>query len=451
MKVGNEVRAPRFEAHSAGSRVAAIALFLLFLANAMNFMDRVLFGILQESVKKDLLLTDFQLGLLGGPAFAILYSLTALPIGRLADRISRVRVIVAVLALWSLMTGLCGIASSFVQLAFARVGVSVGEAGIAPASHSILSDFYPLERRAGAISKFTSGTSIGTLSAGFLGGALAHAYGWRAAFIICGSLGIVLSVIISLCIHEPTRGGALETQLPLRAVFRLMGSKRSFRHLCAGMALGTLSGFSVIQYLTSFFIRAHHLPLSTAAKITGIMIGGVGFCVTIGVGVIVDRAGRRSPRLVTLIPAVGLAIGCIAYEAVFAATALWAALCALLIAVVGAYSFIGAGFTAAQDLAPPRMRSTTSGLLMLIVGIVGYSVGSPLVGFISDTVAVQDLHGTGLSLQQCAALVSDSRCASAELHGLRRGLMVVALPFLWASLHFWWASKTFVAERAGAK
>lgn len=427
-------------------RGAALALLLMFLVNALNFLDRVLFAILQEPIKHDLALTDFQLGLLGGPAFAILYSLAALPIGRIADRSSRVRVVAAVVAVWSGMTALCGAAGNAVQLAAARFGVSIGEAGCAPAAHSLLSDCFPARQRAGAISIFTSGTSIGTLTAAFAGSALAQAYGWRATFYVCGGLGLLLAVAVLALLREPARRLSAVAVPTLREAAATLRTKRSFLHLCAGMSLATLSGYAIIQYLTSFMIRAHHLPLKSAASVTGLMVGGVGFLSTIGCGLIIDRSRARHPRIATLLPATALVVGALAYLGAFLAPGLPLALACLGFGVAGVQSYIGAGFSAAQDLAEPRMRSTTAGLLMVIVGLVGYALGPPIVGLVSDTVAARALVGTGLTAHGCAHLAHDARCAGALAKGLRWGLIAIDAPLVWAAYHFWRASRTFVAD-----
>ena len=428
---------------------AALVLFLMFCFNMMNFLDRMLFAILQEPIKHDLALSDTELGLLGGPAFAILYALAALPIARMADRSSRVHVIGAVLSLWSLMTGLCGAAGSFVQLFLGRVGVSIGEAGCAPAAHSLISDYFPPGRRAGAISVFTAGTSVGTLMAAFAGGALAHAYGWRITFILCGVLGILLAGVILLAVREPLRTGSGQGEgFSLTAAVGLLRSKPSYLHLCAGMSLATLSGFAAVQYLTSFLIRAHGLSLVQAAQLTGAMVGGVGFVATITHGVVVDRFRRRYPRVQMMLPAVAVAIGAFAYWTAFLAPGLAIVVPALVVAVIGMQSFLGAGFALAQDLAPQSMRSTSAGLLMLIIGVVGYAFGSPLVGMVSDAVAHRELAGSGLTITQCATLVGNARCAAATVDGLRWGLVIVVLPMLWSSLHFWLASRTMIADVA---
>lgn len=426
---------------------AGRVLFLMFLLNVVNYLDRMLFAILQEPIKHELDLTDTQLGLLGGPAFAILYSLMALPLGRVADGKGRTRVITAVLTLWSVMTALCGGATTFVHLFLARMGVSVGEAGCVPSAHSLLSDYFPSTRRAGAISIFQAGTSIGTLLAGFGGGAIAHAYGWRITFFACGLLGLGLAAAILLLVHEPARPARRNGSTPsLMQAVRLLRAKRSFLHLVGAMSLATLSGFAAIQYLTSFLMRAHGLPITEAAAIMASMAGGVGFFATAGAGLAVDRMRHRYPRAQMIVPAIAVPIAAGAFWIAFLAPSLMIAIPALAVAIIGLQSFLGPGFALAQSIAPPAIRSTTAALLMLVIGMVGFALGAPLVGIISDFVARHDLRGTGLNLNDCPALVGNLRCAAAQVHGLRLGLIFVTLPMLWSGVHFWLASRSMIAD-----
>ena len=430
-------------------RGAGVALLMMFVVNASNFLDRMLFAILQEPIKHDLALTDFQLGLLGGPAFAILYSVVALPFGWLADRSSRVRMVSGIVALWSIMTAMCGFAGNFVTLLLARIGVSFGESGFAPAAHSLLADHFPPGRRAGAISIYTSGSSIGTLAAAFLGSALAHAYGWRMTFYICGAVGILLAVAVLLSLREPLRHDLTTEKTPtLGDAARALRGKRSFLHLCAGMSLATMCSYPIIQYLTSFLIRVHHFPLTSAARVTGVMIGGVGFLTTIMVGLVIDRGGKLFPRIGPLLPAIGLFLASLFYLASFLTASLPVLLSCLVLAVASGHGYIAAGFSVAQDLAPPRMRAMTSGLLLMVVGLFGYAFGSPILGAISDFVAGSALQGTGLTLHRCASMTANAVCASAQGKGLRWGLIGIDLPLMWAAAHFWLASRTFVADTA---
>lgn len=429
---------------------ATLVLLLMFLFNMLNFLDRMLFAVLQEEIKRDLQLSDAQLGILGGPAFAILYALASLPIARLADRYPRKYIISTVLSFWSVMTGLTGLATNFVQILLCRVGISIGEAGCAPAAHSLISSYFTPERRTGAIAIFTSGTSIGTLTAAFGGGFITSLYGWRVTFILCGALGIVLAAVILFTIREAPIQKADVADQKLGKVMRMLLAKRSFIHLCAGMSLATMGGFAAVQYLTSFLIRAHELDLQQGAGITGVIVGGVGFLASIASGMIVDLTRQRWPRMQMTLPAVGVTIGGIAFLVAFTVGSLALCLVMLVIAVFGMQSFLGPGFTLAQDLVKPSYRSTTAGILMLIIGLAGYTFGSPLVGIVSDNVAAGILDGTLRTFQECLALTDDATCAYAQDRGLRAGLAVVVLTMPWAGIHFWLARTTILADKEEA-
>jgi len=425
------------------SREAKIAIVFMFVAAAMNYLDRSLFGVLQEPIKKDLKLTDFELGLLGGPAFAILYTLMAVPISRIADRGYRVRVLVAIISFWSLMTALCGTVTSFMQMLIARLGVSVGESGGTPVSHSILSERFPPQRRAGAISIYTSGGNIGVLCSAFVGGAIGHAYGWRVTFIMCGLVGIILAGLLVVFLKEPPRARALQSKPPsFRAALREFRAKPSFFHLCMGMGVATFSINAILQYMTSFLIRVHDLPLPHAAAITGIMSGGVGFATTILTGIAIDRMRTRLPRIGLLLPTMGTIVGAVAYIIAFVAPSIVATVAALAVGVFFGQSYFSAGWSTAQDLAPPHLRATAPGLVTLTMGLFGVGIGPPLLGFVSDKVADHILMGTGFTARSCVGLLDNGGCAVAQAQGISAGLIVIALPLLWSALHFWLGSRT---------
>ena len=188
-----------------GRSLLSWTIVALFLLNCLNYIDRLLFSVAQEMIKVDLHLSDFQLGLIGGPAFAILYTVFSFPIARAADRGRRVGIIAISLTLWSAMTAFCGIAANFVQMLVGRAAVSIGEAGCTPASHSLISDAFPAQRRTTAIAIFAVAGPFGAIVAAVGGGALIAAYGWRTAFLICGMAGIVMALLFRATVPEPPR------------------------------------------------------------------------------------------------------------------------------------------------------------------------------------------------------------------------------------------------------
>jgi hypothetical protein len=189
----------------------------LFILNTMNYVDRLLFSVAQELIKTDLGLSDFQLGLLGGPAFALLYVLSSFPIARLAERHHRVSIISLSFAAWSAMTAFCGVASNFFQLLIGRGGVSIGEAGCTPSAHSLISDYFPPARRTSAMSLFAAAGPLGALLAAIGGGWMVAHFGWRAAFIGCGAFGLIAALVFRFTVREPARSGEAKAIKPLLA------------------------------------------------------------------------------------------------------------------------------------------------------------------------------------------------------------------------------------------
>jgi len=220
-------------------RYRKYALAVLFLGYVVNFIDRSILSILLEPIKLDLALTDTQLGMLGGLAFALFYTTLGIPIAAMADRRSRVKILSIAMVIWSAMTALCGLASSFMMLLLARIGVGVGEAGASPPSHSLISDYFPVETRATALSIYALGIPVGTMIGNLVGGWGAEALGWRYTFILVGVPGIFVALIIWFTLREPPRGMAdVKVANPdkvaapnVKEVLSLLWQRVSFRHL----------------------------------------------------------------------------------------------------------------------------------------------------------------------------------------------------------------------------
>jgi len=191
----------------AGRGYRIYVLILLTGVYTFNFIDRQIIGILSPAIKADLGLADWQLGILKGFAFAVLYTVLGIPIARLADRKNRVTIIAIALALWSGFTAISGAANNFLQLTLARIGVGIGEAGGSPPAHSLISDYFPKEKRAGALAIYAMGIPIGIALAYLGGGWVMQTFGWRWAFVVIGLPGIAMAVLLKLTVREPKRGG----------------------------------------------------------------------------------------------------------------------------------------------------------------------------------------------------------------------------------------------------
>lgn len=420
-------------------------LAMLFIVNTMSSVDRLLFAIVQELIKVDLALSDLQLGLLGGPAFALLYAVAAFPIARFADRHNRVNIITIVFIAWSAMTSLCGVAGSFVHMLFARAGVSIGEAGCTPPAHSLVSELFPPERRMGAISIYAAGGPVGAMMAAIGGGWFAQHYGWRPTFFLCGGIGLAFAILLRLTLREPARHHASAAPTGFIATLGIILRKRSYVMAAASGSLASFAINAINQYFVSFLIRAHDMSLSAAGTVMGLATGGVGILSILVAGALVDRTRRRIPQMRTWLPAGGMIWCGVFYIAAFAATDARLAVTLLLLAALGQGFWVPAIYTIAQDVAPPAMRSTSAALMIAIVSVVGYGFGPPLVGLASDVFSHLAMQANGTSAAACAAQASIG-CAKAASGGLRLSLSLGAAVWIVAGLVFLLSGRTIAAD-----
>ncbi|MBV9284045.1 MAG: MFS transporter, partial [Acidimicrobiia bacterium] len=312
----------------AGTRVLAI----LLVAYIFNFIDRQIIGVLAVPIKAELALSDRQLGLMGGIAFALFYSGLAIPIAWLADRRSRVNIIALSVGLWSLFTAACGYAQGFWHLFLARMGVGIGEAGGVAPSYALISDFYPRERRARALALFSLGIPIGSALGVFFGGWIASHLDWRSAFIIVGLAGIPAAIAVKLLVPEPVRGGrdsadgaAAEPAPPFLEVAAALAAKPSFWLLSFGAASGSILGYGLIFWLPSFFNRSFGLSVGEVGWFYGSIVLVGGAAGTWLGGWIGDKVGPARPGGYALIPAFCFLGTAPAFAAGLFAPSLWLA------------------------------------------------------------------------------------------------------------------------------
>lgn len=422
-------------------------LFVLLLVCTINYADRSVVGAVAEPLRRELGLSDFQLGLLQGISFALLYSVLGIPFARLAERRSRVRIIAAATFAWSVMTALCGAAANFVQMFLMRVGVGVGEAGFMAPATSLLGDHFARDRRAFATSIMMLGVPIGALIGAMSGGMIAQSMGWRWAFVIMGVPGILIAALVLFTLREPARGqaeGRAETDVPpLSAVAKQCFSNPVFRHVLAG---GTLAGFGLHglgQFLGVYFVRVHELPLSTAGMFYGLLtFASVSGGLLVG-GFFADRLGRRSLRWYSLIPAIGLFLSAPLYISAFLTSGLAPAIALLLAAGISLLLHYGPGLATIQNIASPRTRASTIALYSLVVNAISMGLAAPLIGFLSDMFFAQIVQELGSAVCQSpdAAL-----CVQAQGTGLRYALMASTVFYVWAGVHYLLAARQQAAE-----
>ena len=278
----------------ASTKAAYYALGILTIVYSINFIDRQLLSILQESIKADLMLSDAQLGLLTGFAFAVFYTFAGLPIASLADRSNRRNIVAISLTIWSGMTAISGLAQNYWQLLAARVGVGIGEAGGSPPSHSMISDIFPPEKRASAIGFYSTGISIGILFGFLFGGWLNEFFGWRVAFFVVGVPGVLLALVLYLTVPEPIRGlaenkASTGDNPSMMTVFKVLLSRRSFLFMALGAAMNAFAGYSTANWVASFMIRTHQMPTGELGTWLALIIGVGGAIGVFGSGVIADK------------------------------------------------------------------------------------------------------------------------------------------------------------------
>ena len=372
---------------SAGAR--RYALGLLVVVYVLNFVDRSILSILLEDIKLAFDVSDTYLGFLSGIAFALLYTVMGIPIARWADRGSRTTIIALAVFVWSAMTAATGLARSFAQLAVARVGVGIGEAGCSPPAHSLISDYFPPERRATALAIYSLGIPIGGAVGFWAGGWLNEIFDWRVAFMVVGLPGCLLAVVVKLTLPEPPRAEraapeANEDGEDLWAVLRFMRSMASFRHMAFGAALHAFYGYGASAFIAAFFMRSHGIPsgeLGTWLALLGLTGGVAG---TYLGGFLSDRLSIRDARWHMWVPALATLL----YIPFAFLLYLWPdGRTALLLSFPGSFlggMYLGPTFAMTQTLVRPHMRATASAILLFIINLIGLGLGPQAVGILSD-------------------------------------------------------------------
>jgi MFS family permease len=371
-----------------------LALALLVLAYTLNFLDRQIISILKDPIAEELDLSDTQLGLMGGVAFALLYTTLAIPVAWLADRKSRVWIMTWALAVWSAFTALCGLTGNFVQLFLARMGVGVGEAGGVAPAYSLISDYFPPKQRSRALAIYSFGIPVGSAAGILFGGLLAQYVDWRFAFISIGLFGVVLAPVFRALVKDPPRsrydaGGTATKPLGFLPVCRLAFSKPSFWLMALGAAFSSMVGYGLLYWMPTFLARSMNLSLVDRSwYLAGILfIGGVAGMI-LG-GVLGDRLGQKSKRAYPLIPAVAFLISAPLYFLGVNITDPAIAFFVFLTPQALGLVWLGPVITAVQHLGPANSRTMISALFLLINNLIGIAVGTYFFGAAADALKPQ--------------------------------------------------------------
>lgn len=377
-----------------GARSVRVMLWILLVVYIFNFIDRQIVNILAEPIARDLDLSDTQIGLMTGLAFALFYTVLGLPIARFADRptTNRPRLIALALAVWSAMTALCGLAQNFAQLLLARIGVGVGEAGCTPPAHSLISDAVPAARRNSALAFYSLGIPFGSLLGMLIGGLLADWVGWRRAFMIVGLPGLAMALVVWLVLHDPRRAharaamttGEQPTALPMKEALRtVMGSRAFVLLLAAGSAASFLS-YGKTTWTTIFFQRTHELSPGEVGFWFGVINGIAGILGTWLGGYLADRFGSANRRHVLSAPAIGMVLAVPLAILAYQASAWQIALALLFIPTLCNSLYYGPTYSSAQGLVPVRARAIAAAAILFFQNLIGLGFGPLFFGMLSD-------------------------------------------------------------------
>lgn len=404
-------------------------LITMSLIYALNIADRYVVSTVLEPIRLELRLNDAGVAFLTGVPLALFYVTFGLPISWLADRFNRRNIVATALVLWSTFTAICGLSQTYWQLLLARIGVGVGEAGGLPPSSSIVSDCFPANRRPMAFTVLALGAPIGAWLGADMAGAVAHTYGWRAAFLALGFPGVAMGTLVYLTIREPARGrldslrGDVKAS-PLGAA-RFLWRQRAAFHVLMGCAVCSLWGWGLIWWTPTFLIRTYGLDVGQAGAITGPIHLVGGMAATAGTAWLLSLPHMVAPRRVLWLLAVGVGLTTVPSFFAYWTHQLWLAKLMLWLYVPAIYFFIGPCMGLLQNLAPSHFRSMFIALSLLVGNIFNLIVAPQAVGLMSDFFA----HGR-----------------PTDAASLRLALLILAPTGFWAVCHFCLASRTIIPD-----
>ena len=422
----------------------AFVLTMMLIVYTFNFIDRTVITILQEQIKEEFGLSDTQLGLMSGFAFAFLYTILGIPIARLAEKTNRVSILSVCLGLWSGFTALCGTATSFATLLGARIGVGIGEAGCTPPAQAVIADYFPSDRRATALSIYSLGIPLGSMIAAIGGSWIAQEVGWRQAFLLLGLPGLALAIFVRITVREPPRNGAASDAPSFMTALKTLSKKPAFWHMAMAGAITSFVGYGVGGFLVSFLRRVHHLTPVQAGQFSGVVLGLAAALGTFGSGFIADRISKRHPHVLAWLPALGLAVAMPLQLLGYFAPTLQLAVVPLVIGACFQYFYLGPMYAVTQGVVEPRLRATTTAILLFIVNMIGYGLGPIVIGAISDAIVNGLLAPSGLSVDLCRKPAEDvaATCAAGQAQGLRYAMMIGVCFFAWAGAHYLLVART---------
>lgn len=379
--------APRVSAYSYG------VVILLMVVYTFNFLDRQLLSILSEPIRNELNLSYTQMGMLTGLSFALFYTTFGIPLAWLADRTHRVRLIAAALTVWSLFSMACGMATNFVSLALARIGVGIGEAGGSPPSYSLISDYFPPQQRGGALAIYALGVPFGTALGSAAGAQIAALYGWRTAFLAVGIPGVLLAIALVLIVREPKRGRmdvmaegktTHEPSVPLTTAIASFFSNPTLVMTAVAAGLTAFVGYGILNNVPAYLISNRHMTLPEIAiwwSALNALGGGVG---TFASGWIVDRLAKFNRAAYALVPAAAFVVSLPFYIGFLMAPTWQLGMVFLIVPIIMGTVYLAPAITVVQNAVQPAQRGTSGAILLFLLNLIGLGGGPLYVGLVAD-------------------------------------------------------------------
>lgn len=410
------------------ARQRGLFLLVLFLVGTSNYVDRNIIGVLLQPIKQEFQVSDTMLGLLSGISFAAFYATLGIPVARWADRGDRRFIVTVSLTVWSLMTALCGFAQNFWQLALARVGVGMGEAGAIPPAQSLIADYYPPDGRSKAIGVYMMCSMAGYVLGLVAGGWIAQHYGWRTAFLIVGLPGLLLAFTTRFLLKEPRHlpqfAIKAQSQEPVNATFRVLSQKASYRNIIGAMVLYFLMAYGALVFTASFMMRTHGLSVSEAGALFGGMSAAGAIVGSLGGGILTDHLARRDIAWTARLPGWGLVLAWPLYEFAFMAPSISVMAVFFFLASILLTGVIPPMFSALHAVCGSARRAMAVAIAFFFANLFGLGLGPLIAGSLSDWLAQS--YG--------------------QADGLRYALMIVMFTFVPSGIFMMRAARTLIEE-----
>ncbi|MCR5876341.1 MFS transporter [Phenylobacterium sp. J426] len=463
--------------HGFGSKpYRSYVLNALLLIYILNFVDRGLLSVVAPQMKPELGISDTAFGLLTGFGFALLYTVVGIPLAQYAETRHRVWIMTVCVALWSLMTALCGLAApvtigsltigAFWILLACRVGVGIGEAGCTPPANSLIADYYPPSRRSTALGYYAMGVTLGGLLANLIGGPVTDAYGWRIAFFVVGLPGILVAAIFKLTVKEPPRGytdppGAVRREKPkFSDGLKELASKPSFWTMTVAATIAAFCGYGIASFQSLFMNRSFGLTAGEAALMINAPVAAASAVGTFATGWLAEKISKRHPTAIAWLAGIGLTASVPFYFLAFTTQNLSLALVGLVIGGAIKYGYLAAQYTIGQGVVSAQVRAVATAILLFVVNLLGYGLGPLFIGALSDLIfnmQVASLGAPDLTRKACEgaaraalAVAQQEVCAIAHPQSLQRSMLITSALYAVGGLFFFitcrWLKRDMVAK-----